>query len=132
MFNDADAQPPFEREGTFGFRLAQYRKPVRQELLAPLQHEMRDYAKEHPVDEAAFGIYSGLYGYDKAALESRVESVTDADRWRIERVSFAAAYRGARKSALVYTPKDGPPPWQVILHFPRPVAPPARSRRHAV
>ncbi len=127
MFNDADAQPPFEREATFGFRLAQYRKPVRQELLAPLQHEMRDYAKEHPVDEAAFGIYAGLYGYDKAALESRVESVTDADRWRIERVSFAAAYRGERMSAPVYTPKDVAPPRQVIIHFPGSGALHARS-----
>jgi formylglycine-generating enzyme required for sulfatase activity len=127
MFNDADAQKPFAREATFGFRLARYPKPVRQELLAPLQHETRDYSKEHPVDEAAFRIYAGLYGYDKAALDSRVESVTDADRWRIERVGFATAYRGERMSALVYTPKNVPPPWQVVVYFPGSGALHARS-----
>jgi formylglycine-generating enzyme required for sulfatase activity/dienelactone hydrolase len=127
MFNDADAQKPFAREATFGFRLARYPNPVRQELLAPLQHETRDYSKEHPVDEAAFRIYAGLYGYDKAALDSRVESVTDADRWRIERVGFAAAYRGERMSALVYTPKNVPPPWQVVIYFPGSGALHARS-----
>ncbi len=127
MFNDADAQKPFAREATFGFRLARYPKPVRHELLAPLQHETRDYSKEHPVDEAAFRIYAGLYGYDKAALDSRVESVTDADRWRIERVGFAAAYRGERMSALVYMPKNVPPPWQVVIYFPGSGALHARS-----
>src|SRR5207245_3982011 len=96
MFNDADAQPPLEREATFGFRLAQYRKPLRPELLAPVPREVRDYSKEHPVDEAAFRIYAGLYGYDRKDLDAKVESVTDADRWRIERVSFTAAYRGER------------------------------------
>ncbi len=127
MFNDADAQLPIAREATFGFRLAQYPKAVRQELMAPLQRDIRDYSKEHPVDEAAFRIYAGLYGYDKGPLEARVESVTDADRWRVERVSFAAAYRGERMSALVYTPKNVPPPWQVVIHFPGSGALHARS-----
>ena len=80
MFNDADAQPPFEREATFGFRLARYSKPVRQELLAPVERELRDYGKERPVDDGAFRIYADLYGYDKAALDARVESVAEADR----------------------------------------------------
>ncbi len=127
MFNDADAQPPFVRDGTFGFRLAQYRKPVPQALLAPLNREVRDYSKEHPVDESAFRIYAGLYGYDKKDLEARVESVADADRWRVERVSFTAAYRGERMSALVFTPKNVPPPWQVVIYFPGSGALHARS-----
>ena len=79
------------------------------------------------VDEATFRIYAGLYGYDKTALESRVESVADADRWRIERVGFAAAYRGERMSALIYTPKNVPPPWQVVIYFPGSGALHARS-----
>ena len=118
MFNDADAQPPFEREATFGFRLARYPRPLRKELLAPVEREMRDYGKERPVDERAFRIYAGLYGYDKAALDARVESVAEADRWRIERVSFTAAYRGERMAAAIFTPKNVPPPWQVVVHFP--------------
>ena len=118
MFNDADAQRPFARDATYGFRLASYPKPVRPEHLAPVRADMRDYAKEHPAGEAAFRIYESLYGYDRRDLAPRVESVTEADRWRVERVSFNAAYRGERMSALVFTPKDTPPPWQVVIHFP--------------
>lgn len=127
MFNDADAQPPFERGPTFGFRVAQSPQPIRAELLAPLQRKLRDYSKERPADEASFRIYAGLYGYDKTPLDARSESVTELDRWRIERVSFNAAYRGERMSALIYTPKNVPPPWQVVIHFPGSGALHARS-----
>ena len=127
MFNDADAQPPFEREATFGFRLARYPVPVRPELLAPLRREVRDYAKERPVDEAAFRIYAGLYGYDRSPLGARVESTTPGERWNVERVTFGAAYRGERMAALIFTPTNVPPPWQVVVHFPGSGALHARS-----
>jgi len=127
MFNDADAQPPFARDATYGFRLASYPNPVRPELLAPVQVERRDYARERPVAESAFRIYASLYGYDKKELDPRGESVADADRWRVERVSFNAAYRGERVSALVFTPKNVPPPWQVVMFFPGSGALHARS-----
>ncbi len=42
-------------------------------------------------------------------------------------MSFTAAYRGERMSALVYTPKNVPPPWQVVIHFPGSGALHARS-----
>ncbi len=118
MFNDADAQLPFKREATFGFRIAQYPQPVRPELLAPLKRVIRDYSKEHPAGEEAFRIYAGLYGYDKTPLDPRSESTSETDRWRVERVSFNAAYRGERMAALIFTPKSVPPPWQVVIHFP--------------
>ena len=118
MFNDADAQLPLKREATFGFRVAQYPQPVRPELLAPLKRVIRDYSKEHPVDEEAFRIYAGLYGYDKTPLDPRSESTSETDRWRVERVSFNAAYREERMAALIFTPKSVPPPWQVIILFP--------------
>lgn len=127
MFNDADAQPPFERAATFGFRLARYRAPPRKELLAPVPRGMRDYNKEQPTDDVAFRIYAGLYGYDKTALDARPVSVTEADRWRVERVNFTAAYRGERLDALIYSPKNVPPPWQVVIHFPGSGALHARS-----
>jgi dienelactone hydrolase len=127
MFNDADAQPPFEREATFGFRLAEYPQPVRPELLMPLRVQKRDYSKEQPAGEAAFRIYAGLYGYDKTPLEPRSESISEADRWRVERVSFNAAYRGERMSVLLFLPKTAPPPWQVVIHFPGSGALHARS-----
>jgi dienelactone hydrolase len=118
MFNDEDAQPPLEREANFGFRLARYPRPVRPELLAALPHEQRDYATERPVGDEAFHIFAGLYGYDPSPLDARSESSTDAGRWRVERVSYTTAYRGERMQALLFTPKNVPPPWQVVVFFP--------------
>jgi dienelactone hydrolase len=118
MFNDVDAQLPLRREATFGFRVAQYPQPVRPELLAPLKRVIRDYSKEHPAGEEAFRIYAGFYGYDKTPLDSRSESTSETDRWRVERVSFNATYRGERMAALIFTPKSVPPPWQVVIYFP--------------
>jgi dienelactone hydrolase len=132
MFNDADAQPPFERAATFGVRLARYPKPVRPELLAPLPRQVRDYSQERPVDDAAFRIYAGLFGYDKTPLEAKLESVTEGERWRVERVSFSAAYRGERMAALIFIPKNVPPPWQVVIHFPGSGALHARSSAEIV
>ena len=118
MFNDADAQPPLSREATFGVRLARYPKPVRPELLAPLEPHARDYATELPVSDEAFRIYAGLFGYDKGPLDARVDSVSDSDRFRQQRVSFNAAYGKERVAALVFTPKNVEPPWQVVVIFP--------------
>ena len=118
MFNDADAQSPWAREPNFGLRLVRYPTPPRPGLLAPLTVARRDYANERPVDDAAFRIYAGLYRYDRAPLDPRAERVEERERWRVERVSFAAAYGGERVGALLYTPRDVPPPWQLVAYFP--------------
>lgn len=118
MFNDPDAQPPFERRPSFGFRLAQYPQPVPAALLSRIERPMRDYTRERPRGEEAFRLYAGLYGYDKQPLDARVGAVTEAERWRMERVSFKAAYRGERMEALLFTPKTVPPPWQTVIFFP--------------
>jgi dienelactone hydrolase len=118
MFNDPDAQPPFERRAAFGFRLAQNPEPVPAPLLGRIERPTRDYTRERPKGEEAFRLYAGLYGYDKTPLDARTGSVTDADRWRMERVSFNTAYRGERMEALVFTPKTLPPPWQTVIFFP--------------
>ena len=118
MFNDPDAQPPFERRANFGFRVAQYPQPVPAALLGKIEQPMRDYTKERPKGEEAFRLYAGLYGYDKTPLDARTESVAEADRWRMERISFTAAYRAERMEALLFTPKNVPPPWQTVIFFP--------------
>src|SRR5205807_1007836 len=80
--------------------------------------DMAGNAKERPKGEEAFRLYAGLYGYDKTPLDARTESVAEADRWRMERISFTAAYRAERMEALLFTPKNVPPPWQTVIFFP--------------
>src|SRR5438132_12741307 len=76
MFNDADAQPPFERNATFAFRLARYPKPVRPELPAPPSRATRHQSKEHPTDETAFRINTSLNRPAQAQREPRTTPTT--------------------------------------------------------
>jgi formylglycine-generating enzyme required for sulfatase activity/dienelactone hydrolase len=121
MFGGADAQSPFDRAPTYGFRLAKYiaadevPKVARDPIAAP----ERDYAKETPVAADVFSAFKSLYRYDKAQLDARVEAVDDgAERWRMEKVSYAAAYGNERVIAYVFLPRQVAPPFQTVVYFP--------------
>ncbi|TMA28552.1 MAG: hypothetical protein E6J78_05390 [Deltaproteobacteria bacterium] len=119
MFNDPDAQSPFDRRPTYGFRLAKYRGAIPRTALDALVEAKRDYAKETPVSDSVFQAFKSLYRYDKAPLDARVEAVDDSsERWRKEKVSYAAAYGGERVPAYLFTPRRAAPPFQILLIFP--------------
>jgi formylglycine-generating enzyme required for sulfatase activity/dienelactone hydrolase len=122
MFAAADAQSPFDRAPTYGFRLAKYiaadeiPKVARDPIVAAPE---RDYSKEVPVAADVFSAFKSLYRYDKAPLDARVEAVDDgAERWRMEKVSYAAAYGNERVVAYVFIPRQVAPPLQTVVYFP--------------
>jgi cephalosporin-C deacetylase-like acetyl esterase len=52
-------------------------------------------------------------------LNAAVESVDDAgERWKKEKVSFAAAYGNERVAAYLFLPRHATPPYQVVVIFP--------------
>jgi dienelactone hydrolase len=120
MFNDADAQDPFTRGPSFGFRLAKRLD----EQTAPgasgaIEPAHRDYANEKPVPAEVAQAYRRLYAYDRGPLDARTEEVDDgADRWRKEKVSFTAAYGNERIVAYLLTPRTGRAPYPVVVFFP--------------
>ncbi len=120
MFNDADARPPLDRAANFGFRCVKYSDDdvvaKSEELVA---YAARDFSRERPVTDDVFAAYRTLYEYDKSDLAVSVESVDQSSPdWRVEKVSFAAAYGGERVPALVYMPKAGAAPYQTVVYFP--------------
>jgi dienelactone hydrolase len=120
LFNDPDARRPFERAANFGFRGVKYADDdtvaKTGELVGFVQ---RDFSRERPVADEVFAAYRTLYEYDKADLAIRAEASDDsAPDWRVERVSFAAAYGQERVPALIYLPKRGQPPYQAVVFFP--------------
>ena len=120
MFNDADARPPLERAANFGFRCVKYADDdavaKTGELVAFAE---RDFSRERPVADDVFAAYRTLYEYDKADLAARAEGSDDSrPDWRVEKVSFAAAYGRERVPALMYLPKHGQPPYQAVVFFP--------------
>jgi len=119
MFVDADAQPPFARAPTYGFRLAKYLSTVPKEATESVVRHVRDYSKEKPVSNDIFQVYRGLYAYDKTPLNPIIESADESDsRWRKEKVSFDAAYGNERVTAYLLLPRNVAPPYQTVVYFP--------------
>ena len=127
MFNDFDAQPPFQRSNSYGIRLMKEIEPSVPEATAPIQKLARDLTKEIPADAATFEIIRGLYAYDHTPLNVSLEGVEDAVAWRKETVSYDAPYGKERVRAYVYLPKNASPPYQAVLYFPGGDAPLLRS-----
>ena len=120
VFGDPDAQSPWDRAPSYGFRCARYAAPPPPEQLAAIDlvTGTRDYAAEKPVSDAVFQIYRGFYSYDKTELKPTVDSADEFEHWRRERVSFDAAYGGERVPAHLFLPRNARPPYQAVICFP--------------
>ncbi len=129
MFNIPDARSPFERSPGFGFRCAEYVSTGKEAEAAgaPITVQLRNYGSEKPVSDQLFRAYKNQYSYDKTPLNAKVESVEQTEDWRLEKVSFDAAYGGERVTAYLFLPKGASPPFQVVVHFPGAAAAHMRS-----
>ncbi len=129
MFNDLDAQQPFERRAAYGIRCVKYIIPPPVDTTRPIVIAARNLAGEAPVSDAVFELIRNQYHYDPTPLGATVESTEDAAGWRKETVSFDAAYGNERVRAYLFLPKNTPPPYQTIVFFPAGDAPILRSSR---
>jgi serine/threonine protein kinase/dienelactone hydrolase len=120
MFVDEDAQSPFDRLPAYGIRLTKnLGGPPAEALTRPIEHLTRDFSKEKPVSDQVFSIYKTFYSYDKTELKPEVESVDDTpEYWRLERITYNAAYGNERILANLFLPKNASPPYQTIIYFP--------------
>ena len=119
MFNDPDAQPPMSRLPTYGFRCVKYLSEIPAPLLEPTETARRDYHKEKPVSDEVFRIYRSFYLFDKTRLDPALESVDDSpEHWKIEKVTFNAAYGNERAIAYLFLPRGAETPYQTVIFFP--------------
>ena len=120
QYRQPDARLPFDRSANNGMRLIMVadRAAVPQAAYAPEPRLTRDYNQEKPVTDEVFAAYRGLFSYDKTDLAAKVESSEESEFWRVERVTYAAAYGGERIPAYLYLPKNAAPPYQTVLYFP--------------
>jgi eukaryotic-like serine/threonine-protein kinase len=120
-YREADALAPFDRPANAGFRCMKL--PAGETLAAELDREIpsvsRDYSRERPVSDELFHVYQRLYDYDRNDLKATVESTDESSEfWRMERVSYAAAYGNERIPAYLFLPKHATPPYQTVIYFP--------------
>jgi dienelactone hydrolase len=122
MFNDPDALSPFARHASHGFRCIKVDRPedLSASLTAAIESSARDPRKATPVSEPVFQTWRRLlYSFDHGEPNAKMESMDDSSReWRIERVSYAAAYGKERIPAYLVVPKNAKPPYQAVVVFP--------------
>lgn len=119
LYTGPDALDPMDRSPILGVRCALYETRPPEAAFGAIQYVVRDLSKERPVDDRAFDIYRRLFDYDPIDLGTKVESVDDrSEHWRLEKVSFAAAYGGERIPARLFLPKNAKPPFQAVVYFP--------------
>jgi len=120
MFNYLEPASPFERPAKNGFRCIKLLGGgnIPNALLGSIPRRHRDYKKERPAADDVFQVYRSLYAYEPRELNSTVESVDDSsDVWRLEKVSFNAAYGKERVSARLFLPKNSAPPFQTVIYM---------------
>jgi eukaryotic-like serine/threonine-protein kinase len=118
-FYDADARSPFQRSANFGFRCAKYLSSDDFAKAAnPVTAQIRDYNSEKPISDQLFNVYKSLYSYDKTPLNAVVESIKQTDNWKLEKITFDAAYGNERVVAYLFLPSKAKPPYQAVLNFP--------------
>jgi formylglycine-generating enzyme required for sulfatase activity/dienelactone hydrolase len=131
MFVDRDAQSPFGRVSTYGFRTVKQipGTSLPKAALEPIFFTLRDSSKIKPVSDKVFAIFKNLYRYDPTPLDAVLDQVQESNEyWTRQKVTFSTAY-GERMAAYVYLPKNAAPPYQTVVFFPGSYAVYERSSR---
>jgi formylglycine-generating enzyme required for sulfatase activity/dienelactone hydrolase len=121
QYAGADARLPFDRSSNNGFRLmkAAGAGELPPALFRPIVRLTRDYSKETPVADDVFRVYERPYDYDRSDLKAKIESSDDSSpSWRVERITYDAAYGNERVIAHLFLPKTAHPPYQTVVYFP--------------
>jgi dienelactone hydrolase len=122
MYNWPGKRSPFDRTPCNGFRCIRLLEGS--DLPDSVWHDIptrpiRDYSSEEPVSDEVFAALLDIYHYDRKPLRARVELVDEEpEYWRIEQISFDAAYGNERMIAYLFIPKGVPPPYQTVVLFP--------------
>jgi eukaryotic-like serine/threonine-protein kinase len=111
-------RPPFDRAEVNGFRCARSVAPLPEKALAPVDLTPADHAGVPPISDEVFRAYRAMFSYDLTNLNPVIESVEETPDWRVEKITFAAAYEGERVIAYLYLPRNARPPFQTIVYAP--------------
>jgi dienelactone hydrolase len=94
--------------------------PASAALAQPIAKKRRDSDASAPViDDAGWATWLSFLTYPQSPLDAHVE-ITDESSpiWRMEKVTFSAAYDSDRVTAYLFLPKDDPPPYQSVVFWP--------------
>jgi formylglycine-generating enzyme required for sulfatase activity/predicted esterase len=121
QFAGSDARLPFDRSSNNGFRLMKTTaaSAVPEPLLNPILRLTRDYSREAPVPDDVYRVYERQFDYDHSDLKPTIESTDDSSpHWRVQRITYNAAYANERIIAYLFLPKSSAPPYQTVVYVP--------------
>jgi formylglycine-generating enzyme required for sulfatase activity len=119
LYTGPDALDPMDRSAILGVRCAVYPEQPPEASFGPIPRMFHDYSKERPVGDEVFAVYRGFFDYDRTEIDAKTESSDDRpEHWRVEKVSFAAAYGSERVPAYLFLPRNVAPPYQTVVYFP--------------
>ncbi|MGO8818544.1 MAG: protein kinase domain-containing protein [Terriglobia bacterium] len=119
LYADPQALSPFDRSPENGFRCVRNTAPPPAEVLRPVKALERDFSKYKPVPDDVFRAYLTLYSYDKTPLHAADDGiVSETEDWRVEKVSYDAAYNNERMAAYLFLPKRVRSRYQTVVFSP--------------
>jgi eukaryotic-like serine/threonine-protein kinase len=121
QYAGSDARLPLDRSPNNGFRLMKTAgaAAVPAPLFSPIRQLARDYSRETPVPDDMYRVYERQYDYDHSDLKPTIESTDDSSPfWRVERITYNAAYANERIIAYLFLPKNSRPPYQTVVYVP--------------
>lgn len=126
MFTRLSQDSPFNRSERNGFRCVVYadREKIPAEAFnQTFVSDNKFYSDMKPVPDDIFRVYKEQFSYDKAELNTSLDSTDDHSKyWIHERVSYNAAYNNERIIAHLFLPKNALQPYEAVLYFPGSVA----------
>lgn len=119
LYEESEALPPFDRSPTNGMRAVRNYGSLPAEATRPVRMLTRDFSRFTPASDAVFAAYRVMYSYDATPLQATADGIVQqTPDWRVEKVTFAAAYRQERMSAYLFVPTHVKPPYQTVVFFP--------------
>ncbi len=117
-FGESNADVPWSRDATKGFRCVKYVSEFgpRTELALPIEQNFPDYGQIEPAPDQVIAFLAGQAEFDPMPLRPKVEGENDENPYSLrEDVTIDAVYRGERIILHIDLPRNAMPPYQPVV-----------------
>jgi dienelactone hydrolase len=122
FFIDTEMKHPMERDASTGFRCIRSLDPdsISESAERPLERRtLPDWSQKKPYSDDVWQTWLDFFDYVDTPLNAEIERVDDSSlHWRMEKISFDAAYPDERMIAYLFLPKSREPPFQTVVFWP--------------
>ena len=120
QYRQSDARLPFDRSDNNGSAWSTLPDPagVPAAAYGPGRPKRARLPPEKPVGDEVFAAFARRTRTTPVIRSQRRIVDEPSDLWRVERVSYTAAYGNERIVAYLFLPKHVAPPYQTVVYFP--------------